>query len=140
LPDAGGDDKLNMLSSLQIRSKMKYGGASVWIKLEHLHGIAQIKVECFVGVEDVHLGEGSGFEQVVDGGAHCARSAWQFDRARRGVGAAEEAALDRMGLEIQERLDLVRSHVTDVISENTVKWTYEGAGVYRRLVPGLPSG
>lgn len=78
-------------------------------ELEHFYGVAVVEVEEFVAGEGVHFGEGAGFEEVVDGGAHGSRhwfwTALQFNVAGGGVGAAEEAALVGVGFEVEEGFD-----------------------------------
>ena len=49
------------------------------MELEHLYRVAEIEVEDLVGGEDVHLGEGSRLQQIVDGRACAARAAGQID-------------------------------------------------------------
>lgn len=67
-------------------------------------------MEDFVGGEDVHLREGAGLEQVVDGGALVSDSAVESDGAGRGVGAAIVAAFHRVGREAKQSLDFVGGH------------------------------
>ena len=100
LPDSGGNEVLHMLTGSEIRSKSNDGGAAVGEELEHLDGIAEVEVEEFVGGEAVHLGESAGFEKIVDGGAEGAGAARQVEDRGGGVGAAEEASLDGMGLKL----------------------------------------
>jgi len=70
LPDSGWDDMLDMLPSLQIRSKRDHRGAAIGMELQHFNRISEIEVEHFVGIEDMHFGECSGLKQIVDRGAH----------------------------------------------------------------------
>ena len=49
--------------------RVKTAEPPVGMELQHLDRVAEIKVEDLVGIENMHLGEGSGLEQVVDGGA-----------------------------------------------------------------------
>ena len=99
-----------MLTRLQIRSKGEERGAPVWVELQHLHRVAEVEVEDLVGVEDVHLGEGSRLEQVVDGRALRSRAARQVDVPARGVGAAERAALNADAVRVEQRLDFAGRH------------------------------
>jgi len=110
LPNAGGDDELDLLACRQVRSKSKERGAPVGVELEHLDGVAEIEVEDLVGRENVHLGEGFRLEQVVDGRALRAGAAGQIDCGRGCVGAAVEAALDRVRLKAEQLLDLIDGH------------------------------
>jgi hypothetical protein len=61
-------------------------------------------------LEDVHLGEGSRSEEIVDGRAGWAPAAGQFDMDGGSVGAAVGATFDGMGLEIEQSLDFVCGH------------------------------
>ena len=99
MPDSGGDDELDVLASRQTGAKREDSGAAIGEELEHLDRVAEIEVEDFVGCKDVHLGEGSRLQQVVDGGADGARAARKLDSLTGGVGLAEEAALDRVRFE-----------------------------------------
>jgi len=110
LPDAGRGYELDVVICHQILAKSEDGGAAVFVELEHLDGVAEIEVEDLVGLEDVHLGEGSGFQEIVDGGAGGALAAREIDGAGGGIGAAEVATFDGMGLEIEEGLDFVGGH------------------------------
>ena len=58
----------------------------------------------------MHLREGARLKQVVDRGALGAHSAGQIDVSGRGVGAAEGAAFDGVGFEMQECLDFGGGH------------------------------
>lgn len=101
---------MDALICLNIWSKGKNSGAAAGVELEHFNGVAKIEVEDFVGVEAVHLGEGSGLQEIVNGGGGGAGAAGQFEGGGGGVSAAEEAALDRMRLKIQQGLDFAGGH------------------------------
>jgi hypothetical protein len=58
----------------------------------------------------VHLREGSGLKEIVDGRAGGALSAGEIDWNGRGVSAAKVAAFDGVGQQTQERFDLVSGH------------------------------
>ena len=66
------------------------------------------------------------------------------DGAGRGVRAAEAAALHRVGLQVEQRLDLVGGHRVVIITERTAHArkmvTYESAVFTAIMVPGLPGG
>ena len=110
LPNARGDDELDALAGLQIRSKSEYCGAAVRVKLQHLNGISEVKVEDLVGRKHVHLGERAGFEEVINGGsgrpAALRRGHFEF----RGEGAPVVASFDRMRHELEQTFDLVGDH------------------------------
>ena len=91
------------------------------MKLEHFNGIAEIEVEDLVRIQNMHFGEGSRFQKIINGRSGGPSSARQFERRSGGVGAAIEAALDGVGMEVQQRLNLVCGHATDVTSAKAVK-------------------
>lgn len=111
MPDAGRDDELHVLACLQIRSKSEKRGAPVGIELQHFHRVAEVEVEDLVGWENVHLGEGSGFEQVVDRRAQRAQAAGQLDRADGDISLAEGC-----GSSFSNALISLAVITTDVIS------------------------
>jgi hypothetical protein len=111
LPDPGGDDELDVLACLQIRSKSENSGAPVGEKLQHFYRVAEVEVEDLVGGENVHLGEGSGFKQVVDGRAQRAQAAGQLDRADGDISLAEGC-----GSSFSNALISLAVITTDVIS------------------------
>jgi hypothetical protein len=59
------------------------------MELKHFNRVAEIEVEDLVGIEDVHLGESSRFEEVADCGPDGANSARQTRCFGGGVSAAE---------------------------------------------------
>ena len=110
MPDSGWDDMLDMLPSLQIRSKRDHRGAAIGMELQHFNRISEIEVEHFVGIEDMHLGECSSFEEIVDSRAHGPHAARKIEGVGGGVSAAEVATLNRVRLQIQQCLDFVGGH------------------------------
>jgi len=80
------------------------------MELQHFNWIAQIEVEHFVGIEDMHLGECSSFEEIVDSRAHGPHAARKIEGVGGGVSAAEVATLNRVRLQIQQCLDFVGGH------------------------------
>ncbi len=99
-----------MLPGRKVWPKSEERRAPVGMQLEHLHGVAEIKVKNLVGVEDVHFRESSRFKKVVNGRALGTRAAWQLDRLRRRVGSPEPTAFNGMWLQLQQTFDLVGSH------------------------------
>jgi len=99
-----------MLSGRQIRPENVSRRTPVRVQLEHFHWVAQIEVEHFVGIQNVHLGKRTRLQQIVDCGANGAGSAGQLERARRGVSTAKMSALNRVRLQVQQLLDFVGSH------------------------------
>ncbi len=80
------------------------------MQLQHLHRVAEIEMKNLVGLKNVHLGEGSRFQQIVDCCALGSRAARQLDRLVRRVGPPEPAAFNRMRLQLQHYFDLIGSH------------------------------
>src|ERR1700721_2943879 len=106
-----------MLACCEIRSKSENGGAAIRMQQKNLHRIAEIEVEDLVGGEDVHLGEGALFEQVINRCAHGPHAALEFHIEFRRISAAIPAALDRMRLELEQRLNFFCSHCRPHILE-----------------------
>ena len=77
-------------------------GATIRQELEHLDRVAEIEVEDLIRVEDVHLAEGAGLEEVVDSSPLMTSAAWELNFSRGGVGSAEGAALDGVRLEAED--------------------------------------
>jgi hypothetical protein len=113
LPDAGRHEDLDVLSGEEVGSERENGRAPVGIELHHLNRVAEVEVEDFVGVEQVHLRECAGFEEVVDGGALGTGSAGKIDGSGGGKGSAEVTALDGVGSQIEQGFYLVSSHRRD---------------------------
>lgn len=116
LPDAGGNGELDVVACLQIWSKSKERRAPVGEELEHFDGVAEVEVEELVGGEAVHLRECAGLKQVVDGCGGGAGALGRVEGERGGVGAAKEASLNGVGLELEELLDLGGCHASQSIA------------------------
>jgi hypothetical protein len=110
LPYSGGNKDLNLLIGEQIVSEDDDGGAAIGMKLKHLDGVAQIKVEDFIGIEQVHFRELIVFEEIVDRSAWGAEAAGQMEGGRRCPGLAEAAAFDGVGIELEQGLYLFSGH------------------------------
>ena len=102
-----------MVAGGEVGAEGKDRGAAVGAELEHFHGVAQVEVEGLVGGEDVHFGEGAGFEEVVDGGGGGAGSAGKLEGRGGCVGAAEGAAFNGVRLEVEEGFDFLCGHSWD---------------------------
>lgn len=101
MPYAGGNQDLDLLAGEQVLPENYEGGAAVRMELEHLDGVAEIEVEDFIGVEQVHFRELILFQEVVDGRALRAEAAGQMEGGRGGPGLAKAAALDGVGIELE---------------------------------------
>ena len=110
LPDASGDEGLQLLSVRDLLAESDGCCCAIGPELEHLDGVAEVEMEDFVGLESMHLGEGAGFEQVVDGRAERACAARESDGVLRGVGAAIVAALDGVRLDGESVNDFAGVH------------------------------
>jgi len=110
LPYSGGNQDLDLLPGEQVVPENQDGGAAVGMELEHLDWIAEIKVEDFVGIEQVHFRELIVFEEIVDRSALGAEAAGQMEGGRRGPGLAEAAAFDGVGIELEQGLYLFSGH------------------------------
>lgn len=82
LPYACGDDQLDMVTGLQVWSESKNRGTAVCVELQHFHWVAEVEVEGLIGVEDVHLGESAGLEEVVNRGGGWADAAGELEGGR----------------------------------------------------------
>jgi len=122
------------------------------VELEHFYGVTGVEVEGLVGREDVHLGEGAGFKQIVDCCGGGADAAGKFEGCGRGVSAAEGAAFDGVGLEVEQGFDFLCGHNWDGIraglrtclaaglGAGAIELGHDGACLYSRVVQGLPGG
>ena len=136
----------------EVGAKSEDRGAAILMELQHFYRIAEVEVEGLVGVQDVHFGEGAGLEEIVDGGGGGADAAGKVEGCGSGVGAAEGAAFEGVGLEVEEGLDLLCGHKKDGsraglrdcqavgIRLGTIELWHDGAGLYSRVVQGLPGG
>lgn len=140
LPYASRNEDLDLLTCSQILSEDYDGGGAVGKELQHLDGVAEVEVEDFVGIEEVHLGECSCFEQVVDCGALGTGAAGCFKISSRRVGSPVVSALDGVRIEVEQPLDFVCGHAQIVAGLQSRIELYESAGLYRLLVQGLPGG
>ena len=107
LPYSCWNEQLNVLPGFQVTSKTKDSGVAIRVELEHLHWVAEIEVKHLVRVEEMHLGERSRFQQIVDGRALRAASARQIEIRRRRERAVEISALHRVRIEVEQFLYFV---------------------------------
>ena len=110
LPDVAGDYELRALVGGQVGADDVGFGVAVGMELEHFYGGAEVVVEDFVAGEDVHFGEGAGFEEVVDGGAGAARSDGSVEVDGGFVGADVPAAFAGVRGEVEDALDVGGGH------------------------------
>jgi hypothetical protein len=116
LPGAAGDDELRGLAGGEVGAEDGAGRCAVGEELEEFDGSTEVVVEDLVALQQVHLGEGVRFEEIVDGCGGSARVAV----ARVGEGCGREefggfpgtnepAAFTRMRLEVEEVFDVFGS-------------------------------
>ena len=117
MPDAVRDGELGAVVGGEVFADDVGFGVAVGVELEHLDRVAEVVVEDLVALEEVHLAEGVGFEQVVDGRGGVARAGvagvWELrgcDEFRGLVGAGVPAAFAGMRLEVEDALDVGGGH------------------------------
>lgn len=120
MPDAGGNEELNVLPGLQILAKGEDLGTPARVELQHFDRVAHVEVEEFIGRESVHLGKGPLFQQIVDSGAERAGAAGKLHRAPAGVGAAEAATFHGVRLKVEQRFDLFSGHSSQMLAASLI--------------------
>lgn len=117
MPDAVRDGELRAVVGGEVFADDVGFGVAVGVELEHLDRVAEVVVEDLVALEEVHLAEGVGFEQVVDGrggvawtGVAGVRELGGGDEFRGLVGAGVPAAFAGVGLEVEDALDVGGGH------------------------------